>query len=93
VILSEFGGMSYRPEEGQPWFGYGTVPNREAYEAKYRELVDAVLDCPNIAGFCYTQLTDTVQETNGLLDAQRRPKLDPQVVSAINRRDLPIPSE
>ncbi|MBP0651119.1 hypothetical protein J8J40_29105, partial [Mycobacterium tuberculosis] len=24
---------------------------------------------------CYTQLTDTLQETNGLLDAERQPKL------------------
>jgi hypothetical protein len=28
-----------------------------------------------LAGFCYTQLTDTMQEANGLLDERREPKL------------------
>ena len=28
-----------------------------------------------LSGFCYTQLTDTYQETNGLLYADRTPKL------------------
>ena len=31
---------------------------------------------PNICGFCYTQLTDVQQEVNGLLDAERREKVD-----------------
>lgn len=39
-----------------------------------------------IAGFCYTQLTDTEQETNGLVTADRVPKLDPAQVRAITRR-------
>ncbi|MBP0574962.1 hypothetical protein J8J27_30055, partial [Mycobacterium tuberculosis] len=30
---------------------------------------------PVVCGYCYTQLTDTLQETNGLLDAERQPKL------------------
>ena len=28
-----------------------------------------------LSGFCYTQFADTYQETNGLLDAKRRPKI------------------
>ncbi|MDQ1531988.1 MAG: hypothetical protein QOE37_2093, partial [Microbacteriaceae bacterium] len=28
-----------------------------------------------LAGFCYTQLTDTLQEANGLLTEEREPKL------------------
>ena len=28
-----------------------------------------------ITGFCYTQITDTLQETNGLYDENRKPKL------------------
>ena len=28
-----------------------------------------------LAGFCYTQLTDTMQEANGLLGEQRESKL------------------
>ncbi len=49
-------------------------------------MLDAILDSPAIAGFCYTQLTDTGQETNGLLTADRIPKLDPETVRAITAR-------
>jgi beta-galactosidase/beta-glucuronidase len=86
IILSECGGISYAPEPGTPWFGYGTVESTEAYLAKYKELIDAILDCPTIAGFCYTQLTDTEQERNGLLAADRTPKLDPEQVRRITWR-------
>lgn len=85
VALTEFGGISYKPAQGHRWFGYGTVPDTEAFERKYRELVEAVLDCPNLAGFCYTQLTDTAQETNGLLTEMREPKINTAVLQAINR--------
>ncbi len=80
VILSEFGGITYKPEPGKPWFGYGSVRSEEELLAKYEELVSAVLDSPALAGFCYTQLTDTEQETNGLVREDRSPKLDPEKI-------------
>jgi len=86
IMITEFGGLSFHPGEGEEWFGYGTVTDRDAYLATYRELVDAILDSPAIAGFCYTQLTDTGQEVNGLLTERREPKLDPAAVRAITRR-------
>jgi beta-galactosidase/beta-glucuronidase len=84
-LITEFGGLSYRPESGAEWFGYGTVADASSYLAKYRELVGAILACPQVAGFCYTQLTDTRQETNGLLTEGRIPKLDPVEIRAITR--------
>lgn len=86
-MISEFGGISYRPVAGEAWFGYGTVTSSQAYLDKYRELVDAILDSPAIAGFCYTQLSDTAQEMNGLLTEDRAPKLDVASVRAITMRD------
>ncbi len=89
IMLTEFGGISFRPEpDFTNWFGYGTVASDDAFYQKYRELVQAVLDCPSIAGFCYTQLADTAQETNGLLTEHREPKLDPTAIAAITRRPL-----
>ena len=85
IMVTEFGGLSYRPSNPN-WFGYGTVSSPEEFLAKYKELVDALLDSPVIAGFCYTQLTDTEQETNGLVTAERVHKLDPAQVKAITRR-------
>jgi len=59
IMITEFGGLSYKPGEDEPWFVYATVTSREQFLATYRELVEAILDSPVIAGFCYTQLTDT----------------------------------
>ncbi|MBA2557794.1 MAG: glycoside hydrolase family 2 [Chloroflexi bacterium] len=86
VVLSECGGISYAPVPGTPWFGYGTVTDADSFLAKYDEIIGAIQDSPGIAGFCYTQLTDTEQETNGLLHADRTPKLDVGKVREINRR-------
>jgi hypothetical protein len=86
VILTEFGGISYRPGRGERWYGYGTVTSQEEFIEKYEELIDAVLDCPTIAGFCYTQLTDTLQETNGLLTENREPKIKADIIRRINRQ-------
>ena len=86
VMLTEFGGISYMPVAGERWHGYGTVESPEAFLEKYEELLDAILDSPPIAGFCYTQLTDTEQETNGLLTEDRTPKLDVAAIRAINQR-------
>ena len=86
IMLAECRRISYKPPPGEEWFGYGTVTNPDDFLAKYEELVGAILDCPTIVGFCYTQLTDTEQETNGLLTADRTPKLDVEAISAINQR-------
>jgi hypothetical protein len=42
-----------------------------------------------LAGACWTQLTDTYQEVNGLLTADRRPKCDPAALRAATRGERP----
>jgi hypothetical protein len=37
-----------------------------------------------VAGYCYTQLTDTEQEVNGLLTESREHKVDPEEIRRIN---------
>jgi hypothetical protein len=94
VVLSEFGGLSFIPDRGTDWFGYGKYENAEELLTRYRELVEALLDSEVLAGFCYTQLTDTEQETNGLLTAERKPKLDLKILRDINTRPAKaVPSE
>jgi beta-galactosidase/beta-glucuronidase len=75
VMVTEFGGLSYFPAAGKAWFGYATAETEEQYLGMMKGLFDALYASTDIAGFCYTQLTDTMQETNGLLDENRRPKL------------------
>lgn len=94
VMLTEFGGIAFAPNSGEPWFGYGTVDNIEQFLHKYEELVTAVLDSPSIVGFCYTQLTDVQQETNGLLTADRQPKLSiEQIYRITTRPSRALPNE
>ncbi|MDP9096221.1 MAG: glycoside hydrolase family 2 [Pseudomonadota bacterium] len=94
VVVSEFGGLSIRPTEGENWHGYATTENAQDLLALYGALVGALLDSTGIAGFCYTQLTDTEQETNGLLTAARKPKLDVASVCKITSRPAKsVPSE
>jgi hypothetical protein len=94
IMLTEFGGITDAQTSDEPWWGYGSAGDPEALRVKYDDLVGAVLDCPTIAGFCYTQLTDTEQERNGLLTADRTPKLDPATIRAITSRpSKAIPGE
>jgi hypothetical protein len=94
IVVSEFGGLTFRPGSDQDWFGYGQCENAEELLARYEELVGALLDSTVLAGFCYTQLTDTEQEANGLLTAKREPKIAPDRVRAINSRaSKAVPSE
>jgi hypothetical protein len=92
LVVSEFGGITYDPSdqaerEGRVdfWNGYGAVDSAEVLLERYRDLVGALLSSPVVAGFCYTQLTDTAQERNGLLTEDRAPKVDPALVAQVNR--------
>lgn len=86
VMITEFGGISLRPDTGERWFGYGTVQSTQEFEQKYAELVTALTGSTALAGFCYTQLTDTLQETNGLATERRVPKVPAATLCAITRQ-------
>lgn len=47
---------------------------------------DAIKNCPDICGYCYTQLSDVMQEANGLMDYERKPKADVEKIREINER-------
>jgi beta-galactosidase/beta-glucuronidase len=94
VMVTEYGGVTFAPNFGENWFGYGKVESAEEYLAQYKALTNALSASDYICGYCYTQLTDTEQETNGLLTADRFPKLDPAAIRAINRtRAEAVPGE
>jgi hypothetical protein len=66
-------------------WGYSTVGSVEELAARYVELLRAVHAIEGLAGFCYTQLADTYQEVNGLLQADRTPKMPLDVVAVATR--------
>jgi hypothetical protein len=94
IVISEFGGLAFVPHANEDWYGYGRFASADELLARYEELIDALLASTALAGFCYTQLTDTEQETNGLLTVARQPKLDLERLRAINSRpSKAVPSE
>lgn len=87
LMITEYGGVSFAPSDDESWYGYGKVTNLQEFEEKYRELTSALHDSSEVVGICYTQLTDTEQETNGLLTEHREPKVDLETLSSITRGD------
>jgi beta-galactosidase/beta-glucuronidase len=85
MMITEFGGVTYDPASDAFWNGYGAVDDAKELSSRYAALIGALLSSPVVAGFCYTQLTDTAQERNGLLFADRRHKADPALIAQANR--------
>lgn len=84
IIVSEYGGIALASGEG--WGYNGKVKNESELIQKYDELTSAIKAMPNVSGYCYTQLTDTYQEVNGLLDSEHNPKVDLKKIYAINEK-------
>ncbi len=83
VLLTEFGGVAYKPD-GQAGWGYTSAATEAEYLSEYKRIMDALYQSEVLAGFCYTQLTDVEQEVNGLLSYDRKPKADPAKIKEIN---------
>ena len=74
LMLTEFGGIAFSPDGAQTW-GYARSHTAEEFGRSYRELLEVVRNLQVLSGFCYTQFADTYQEANGLLFADRTPKI------------------
>lgn len=73
IMITEFGGIAFSAETSGTW-GYSRAESPDDLANRYLELLRAIRSIPYLAGFCYTQFTDTYQEANGLLFADRTPK-------------------
>jgi hypothetical protein len=86
IVLSEFGGIAVRNERdsngGASSWGYSAVDNAAELAVRYRRLLESVRSLQLLAGFCYTQFADTYQEANGLLHANRVPKIPIEAIFA-----------
>ena len=80
IMLSEFGGVSLTTNSG--WGYNGAENNEEAFMERLERLFENVASC-DFCGWCYTQLTDVEQETNGLLNAAHYPKFNLERIRGI----------
>ncbi len=89
-MITEYGGIAFanlgeqNEMGGMPTWGYhDKVTGEEAFLQRFKSVTDAVRALPYCEGFCYTQLTDVMQEINGLLMPDRTPKIDPAKIRAL----------
>jgi beta-galactosidase/beta-glucuronidase len=89
VMLTEFGGIAFQkhadPHLKAAW-GYTRVEDEEQFAQQYERLLQTVIHTALFSGFCYTQFTDTFQEVNGLLTAEREPKIPLERIRAATTR-------
>jgi hypothetical protein len=83
-VVDEYGGTFWTKEyiEKEPHTGtysrgkagYGKTADET--EEIIADLTEIILDNPNIAGYCYTELFDIEQEVNGIYTYECEPKFD-----------------
>jgi hypothetical protein len=74
LMLTEFGGIALARAQPGTW-GYTVCRTPEEFARHYERVLEVVRNLGLLAGFCYTQFSDTYQEANGLLYADRTPKM------------------
>ena len=95
IMLTEFGGIAFAkcPQPGvQQVWGYSVAKSESEFAQRYHALLDTVNNIALFSGFCYTQFADTFQEANGLLCADRTPKIpleDIRRATTISRTYIP----
>jgi hypothetical protein len=82
VLVSEFGGLKVGASDG---WGYQEVSDSTRFLKTYGDLIQALMGPGPVDGMCYTQLTDIEQEHNGLLRADRIPKVEPALLQPITQ--------
>jgi beta-glucuronidase len=97
-FVSEYGGIWWNPrlatdsgseqdDDRTGSWGYGDrVRTIEEWYDRYDRLTAVLLGNPGMFGYCFTQLTDTFQEENGIYDVDRRPKFDIGRIRAVQQR-------
>jgi beta-galactosidase/beta-glucuronidase len=89
IMLTEFGGISFqsRPEAGvKKIWGYTVARDEEEFARMYEKLMETIIHTALFSGFCYTQFADTFQEANGLLYADRTPKVPLERIAEVTKR-------
>ena len=90
IVLTEFGGIAlHKCEEPDCTWGYASADSEKAFLDHYRRLLQVVNETLLFSGFCYTQFADTFQEANGLLYADRSPKVALEDINAATRNLTP----
>jgi beta-galactosidase/beta-glucuronidase len=83
VLLSEFGGIAFEDKKSENWGYSGKVKDEDEFLKRFASLFEAINKLKYLSGFCYTQLTDVEQESNGLLDGHRKAKVSIEKIKKV----------
>lgn len=90
-MVTEYGGIAFSniglqgDMGGMATWGYhDKVSDEETFFERFQGVTDAIRETPYCQGYCYTQLTDVMQEINGLMTPDRQPKMDVKRFAALN---------
>ncbi len=83
ILITECGGINYCSAQLGSW-GYTDADSETSFLSQYEHVIHSILQSNVVYGFCYTQLADVEQETNGLLTYERVPKCEPSKIRKIN---------
>lgn len=95
IMLTEFGGIAFSDAAkpgAVPTWGYSVAATEAEFAAMFETLMDTVIHTALFSGLCYTQFADTFQEANGILYADRTPKIPlEQIAQAVKASRTHIP--
>ena len=90
-MITEYGGIAMamkgyqgKMENMETWGYHDKVADEHDFIERYCSLTDAIRALPYCRGYCYTQLTDVMQEVNGLMTPDRTPKIAPETIAQYN---------
>lgn len=83
IIISECGGIDIHVDGIEGW-GYSVAQTKDDFLQRYHDIISSLMESDLVQGFCYTQLADVEQETNGLLTYDRIPKIPVAEIRKIN---------
>lgn len=86
VLLTEYGGIAFADGDDKSWGYHEKAADADAFVKRLGAVTKELQSLDYCSGFCYTQLTDVMQETNGLLRADRTPKVPPKLLAPIFAR-------
>ncbi len=94
-MVTEYGGIAFSNISAQgemggmeTWGYHDKVTDEEKFFARFQAVTDAIRKLDYCQGYCYTQLTDVMQEINGLLTADRKPKINVERFAEANQNPL-----
>lgn len=79
-FLSEYGGLKW-PVDAKGWaYNSEEIKTEDDFADRFNAFTKVLFSNPRVCAFCYTQLTDVEQETNGLYYYDRTDKFEAKTI-------------